>query len=257
MITLVSFDVDGTLIKSVGEKANQLHKQAFSHCFRAVFGVDTDIDVVQHHGGTDPLIIKKVLEHFGFSGTQVMERLQDLQDAMLRYYDEHRATAGDGLEVLPGVVDLLEALKLRGDVATCLVTGNLEPIGWAKMEASGIRHLFTEPNFGGFGSDFCSGDTSCMWRDRGEMIRIAAKKATEILPGGISAHYHIGDTPQDLYAAASAGASGVGVATGIFGREELEDCNTGGVVLDGLSDVGSVLRTLGLEEPNGEMRPAV
>jgi hypothetical protein len=46
-------------------------------------------------------------------------------------------------------------LQARPDVATCLVTGNLEPIGWGKMRALGIEHLFTQPRFGGFGSDHC------------------------------------------------------------------------------------------------------
>jgi hypothetical protein len=30
-------------------------------------------------------------------------------------------------------------------VATCLVTGNLEPIGWGKMAALGIDNLFSKP----------------------------------------------------------------------------------------------------------------
>lgn len=38
--------------------------------------------------------------------------------------------AGEGLELLPGVLPLLEALAARDDVAVGLVTGNLEPIGW-------------------------------------------------------------------------------------------------------------------------------
>jgi hypothetical protein len=36
-------------------------------------------------------------------------------------------------------------LQARGDVATCLVTGNLEPIGWGKMKALGIDYLFSKP----------------------------------------------------------------------------------------------------------------
>lgn len=48
--------------------------------------------------------------------------------------------------------------QMRDDVITCLVTGNLEPIGWGKMEALGLAPLFTQPPFGGFGSDFCSGN---------------------------------------------------------------------------------------------------
>jgi hypothetical protein len=38
-----------------------------------------------------------------------------------------------------------DVCQARGDVATCLVTGNLEPIGWGKMKALGIDHLFSKP----------------------------------------------------------------------------------------------------------------
>ncbi len=43
-------------------------------------------------------------------------------------------------------------------MAVGLVTGNLEPIAWGKMQALGLLEAFSEPHFGGFGSDFCSGD---------------------------------------------------------------------------------------------------
>ena len=91
--------------------------------------------------------------------------------------------AGDGLELLPGVLELLQRLQQRDDVAVGLVTGNLEPIGWAKMDALGIKHLFSDPLFGGFGTDHCSGDVVEMWRDRAEFIRIANKK----VPGAFAA----------------------------------------------------------------------
>jgi len=42
-------------------------------------------------------------------------------------------------------------------VAVGLVTGNLEPIAWGKMQALGLLEAFSEPHFGGFGSDYCSG----------------------------------------------------------------------------------------------------
>ena len=67
---------------------------------------------------------------------------------------------------------------------TCLVTGNLQPIGWAKMEALGIKHLFSEPFFGGFGSDHCNPDNSDQsWKDRAELVKIAAQKAEKHFPG--------------------------------------------------------------------------
>lgn len=45
-------DVDGTLLHSVGKEANRLHKECFSAGFKEVFGLDTNIDVVAHHGST-------------------------------------------------------------------------------------------------------------------------------------------------------------------------------------------------------------
>lgn len=50
---------------------------------------------------------------------------------MIDYYLANQDQAGEGVELLPGVQPLLEALARRGDVAVCLVTGNLEPIGCA------------------------------------------------------------------------------------------------------------------------------
>ena len=74
-------------------------------------------------------------------------------------------------------------MQAREDVVVCLVTGNLQPIGWTKMEALGIKHLFSEPYFGGFGSDFCSGAVDESWRDRAELVRIAARRAAQHFSG--------------------------------------------------------------------------
>jgi hypothetical protein len=40
--------------------------------FKKVFNLDTNIDVVKHHGSTDPLIIIKVLEHHGIPKEEVI-----------------------------------------------------------------------------------------------------------------------------------------------------------------------------------------
>lgn len=51
------------------------------------------------------------------------------------------------------------------------------------MEAIGIKDLFTQEPFGGFGSDYCSGNTAESWRDRSELIKIATKRAEKIIGG--------------------------------------------------------------------------
>ena len=49
MTTIVTFDVDGTLVTSEGKNANRLHKLAFGHAWRTVFSFEADIDEVPHH----------------------------------------------------------------------------------------------------------------------------------------------------------------------------------------------------------------
>jgi hypothetical protein len=76
MLSFVPFsaacaDVDGTLIHSIGKDANKLHKECFTAGFKEVFGLDTHIDIIPHHGGTDPLIAIKVLEHHGIPKAEV------------------------------------------------------------------------------------------------------------------------------------------------------------------------------------------
>ncbi len=51
--------------------------------------------------------------------------------------------------MLPGVAALLAALSARPGVVTALVTGNLEAIGWAKMDALGLKRHFSTPLVGG------------------------------------------------------------------------------------------------------------
>ena len=72
MSILVSFDVDGTLIRSTGSNANKLHRDAFSAAFKTVFGLDTTIDVIPHHGSTDTLILVAVLEAHGIDKSKVL-----------------------------------------------------------------------------------------------------------------------------------------------------------------------------------------
>lgn len=62
---LVTFDVDGTLVTSKGPYANLLHKRAFNHAFKSVCGIDGDIDVIKHHGSTDPKVLVHTLMHYG------------------------------------------------------------------------------------------------------------------------------------------------------------------------------------------------
>jgi len=176
--------------------------------------------------------------HYGIPSDVATERLPDLKSKMIEYAKEHAKDIGEGLEVLPGVTALLEALSSKG-VAIGLVTGNLEEIGWMKMEGLGIQKYFTVPNFGGFGSDHA---------DRGELVKIAAARAEEQFSGGFDLRVHVGDTPNDIRAAEYGGALAVGVCTGVCTAEELRQASNGSVViLPDLADTGAFLKLLGID----------
>jgi hypothetical protein len=52
------------------------------------------------------------------------------------------------------------------------------------MDALGVRHLFTQPNFGGFSTDYCNPENVRQsWKDRAEFVRIAARKLQQQQPG--------------------------------------------------------------------------
>ena len=71
------------------------------------------------------------------------------------------------LALMPGVEDVLRHLARKGALLG-VATGNLEAIGWIKIEKAGLREWF---RFGGFSDHFPI---------RGELVAQAAWKAREL-----------------------------------------------------------------------------
>lgn len=246
---IISFDVDGTLVRSLGDDANKLHKEAFAEAFKQVFDLNTTIDVIEHHGSTDGLILVRVVEFHGIDKNLAMAKLPDMQKVMIEYFEQHKERAAIGLEVLPGVETLLKRLQQLDHVYVGLCTGNLEPIAWSKMEALGLKDMFTTPNFGGFGSDYCSGtsDPKQSYKDRAELVKIAAQRASSIANVQSMRRFHVGDAPMDVQAAVSAGSTAIGLLTGIFDRKDLETCcspDDDVIILPNLEDIDTFMNLL-------------
>src|SRR5439155_27213126 len=94
-----------------------------------------------------------------------------------------------------------------------LTTGGVEAAAHIKLARADLNRYFT---FGGYGSD------STDWT---ELTRTAIDRAGTILgkpldPGRVLV---VGDTPLDIAAAHGAGAVGVGIASGHYGKKELEE----------------------------------
>ena len=224
MSYLATFDIDNTLIRSSAG-----HVQALIMAIGAIYGLETSIDVINHHGMTDQEIIIRILAKHDVDPEIVHAKLNKCMEYMLRQYA--RIVQSENIYMLEGVIELINKLDQNGFLLG-LVTGNLQKIARAKLEKIGINHFF---KFGGFGSDHIN---------RTKLIKIAVKRAEKQF--GLDAGrlvFHFGDAPQDMRAAREAGVIPIGVTTGIFPAEELK---TAGAhkVFPNLKDTDTILKFL-------------
>jgi phosphoglycolate phosphatase-like HAD superfamily hydrolase len=195
------FDIDGTLVNS----RDAVHYNAFHTALREVFGVDHKIDEVPVHGNTDIGILRAVCRLQGVGDEDFAVKLPG---AIERMCDEAARNSGEMQpQRCPAVPDLLRELHERGKLLG-VVSGNLEPIGWAKLEAAGLRQFFSLGSFG---------DRN---ESRADIFRYGIAQARERL-GANARVCVVGDTPADIRAAREAGVSVIAVATGIFSVEQL------------------------------------
>ncbi len=195
------FDIDGTLLNTL----DGTHYHAFHNAVRAVYGVDSHIDGVPVHGNTDIGILRAVLRREGVPDVVFEEKLPAAIEHMCA--EVMRNAVAIRTQLCPSIIELLHALRSAGKLMG-VVSGNLEPIGWAKLEAAGLRAFFA---FGSF---------SDRNEQRAAIFRHGIDEARRRL-GPQASVCIVGDTPADVLAAKSIGAPVIAVATGIFSVEEL------------------------------------
>ena len=259
--TLITFDVDGTLVKGSGQASDaSAHARAFAHAVGAILGngspTPLPAEVIpreSYHGSTDGWISLRLAQVvLGVQPDEAAPQLPAIFESMYHYCAElSDDEMTRGIELLPGVLETLRTLAARDDVICGLVTGNVEGIARKKMRAVGIMatgalaRAAEEQTWageddcaflGGFGSDFCSADLSDPARnhlDRGEQIAIAVRRCLTLLPEGatLARVVHVGDAPSDILAAKYCADAArvppgtivgcVGVATGSYTAETL------------------------------------
>lgn len=198
------FDIDGTLLNS----RDAVHYFAFHHAIGQVFGRDVKIDGVPVHGNTDIGILRAVLRREGFADADINAGLPQMFATMCA--EVERNSEQLKLELCPSISELLSRLHAAGKLLGT-ATGNLETVGWLKLEKAGVRQMFS------FGS-FCF-----PLEHRADILKRGVTLARERLGSGASV-YVVGDTPADVAAARQANAPIITVATGIYGFDELLAC---------------------------------
>jgi phosphoglycolate phosphatase len=203
--TAYLFDIDGTLLRS----RDRIHYQSFFESVRSVMGRELDLDGVILSGNTDPGILYDAFRIAALDKKHWQPMLEDVLEHMRTTVAAQRDQMN--LVKMPGVDEILAYLRDKGAVLG-VGTGNLESIGWLKLEVLGIRQWFT---FGGFSDRFPV---------RSDMITHAAEQARAIA-GPDASVCIVGDTPFDISAAKANGLPTIAVATGHFSFDELMEHN--------------------------------
>jgi phosphoglycolate phosphatase-like HAD superfamily hydrolase len=204
-IKAVLFDIDGTLLVTGGAGA-----VAWQRSFRELYDADANIEEHTQAGMTDPeiaaIIFRDVL---GRDGSE--EERAEAIAAYLSHLDDAVAES-PGYRVMPGIEALLARLSDAG-LLLGVVTGNIESAAHIKLSRGDLNRFFA---FGGYGSDS---------HDRTELTRRAVERGGTVVgaPLDPTTTIAVGDTPRDVVAGHGAGIRVVGVATGSYTVEQLEE----------------------------------
>lgn len=201
---LLLFDIDGTLLRVNGEG-----ETAIQRAVATVTGQSVSTEHVSFSGRTDPAILRDVLST---NGLPVRKDL--LTEVTRAYIDAARENIHASIvDRLPGTAALLSLLADREEVFLGLVTGNVEPIAFHKLQTVGLADHFP---VGAFGSDH---------EARSQLPPLAVERATSSArhPFSIENSVVIGDTLNDINCAREAGARSVAVSTGRPSHSELAE----------------------------------
>jgi len=195
------FDIDGTLTRD----PSRIHVQAFADCASHVLGRTVTLKGITVHGSTDAAILRDACSMSGVEDEHWRPLEAAIFSRLISVVHERRHLMQ--ITLMPGVEQLLDHLAARGAVLG-VATGNLESIGWLKLDLAGLHHRFT---FGGFSDRFAV---------RAEMIAHAAHIARRHTASGASLCV-VGDTPFDVSAAHANNIPAIAVATSIYSVEDL------------------------------------
>lgn len=201
---LVLFDIDGTLLRCGKQVAKH-----FLGALEAVFGGYNLPERFSFAGKTDPMIAVELVRGLGIGDEEIHAKLP-------RARDHYVASLSRGLDrehmlLLPGVVELLDRLTSRRDLAVGLLTGNWQGGARAKLSRFDLERYFA---FGAFGDDA---------RDRRGLVPVAMRRAEDHGRGPYRPEevLIVGDTVLDVDCARAAGARCLAVASGFTEAEEL------------------------------------
>lgn len=223
-MTLVLFDIDGTLLHSngCGSVATRLAMQQ-------VFGTVGALDQFRFGGKTDWNMLIETLDGL-VSPEFIQEKLAEY-DVVLA---DHLAAIINEYQVRPclGADVLVHALQEQPHITKAILTANMPRSAWIKLRTAGYQEAFFE--FGVFGSEAPT---------RTDLAPLALERAKSLSRLKGDRVIIIGDTPDDIACARAINATVVSVATGRYSTEQLAPYEPD-VLLENLADTPALLELI-------------
>jgi phosphoglycolate phosphatase-like HAD superfamily hydrolase len=233
-LRVLLWDIDGTLIRSTRTDA---FKDYTIPVLEAVFGTAGKLHEMRVSGMTDLQIVAEALRSEGFTHEHIRERIEPLRSRYMEEMKRVTAAGGQYFHLLPGVREVLQAVDAHPLYQSALLTGNIEPAAYFKMELVGLSQFFKLP--GSFGDES---------HDRRDLPALAFERIRNYLGVELqpSQFIVIGDTPNDIDCAKHSGARVLAVATGrLYSPDDLLQHGPDALLPD-LSDTAAVIKTLDL-----------
>jgi phosphoglycolate phosphatase len=227
-VKIALFDIDGTLLWTNGAGRRAMERALAAHT-----GTSGPAGH-RYDGKTDRQIVREAMRLEGFADADVDARMEPVLSSYLAELMIELARDDHGVELLPGVPALLDALEARDDVVLGLLTGNLAHGAERKLRAVGVD--FGRFPVGAFGSD---------GEHRHDLPAIARDRAAAHVGGAVrgDACVIIGDTPSDVACGRGIGARAIAVATGHYDVASLTACDPYAVFAD-LTDTAAVVQAI-------------
>lgn len=231
---LVLFDIDGTLLLTGGAGTRSMQEAA-----RELFGPRFAFDGVEVAGRIDSAIWSDVARANGIVDPEA--RHASFRDAYVRHLARRLATEPT-VEALPGVRQLLDALREFELLTLGLLTGNYPESGRLKIEAAGLDMSW-----------FPVAAWGCDAATRRELAPLAMSRHEALTGRTLEAGQVVvvGDTPHDVDCARANGCRSLAVATGWHEAGDLAACGAD-LVVDDLSRTDSLVKWILGREPVAE-----
>ena len=226
---LVLWDIDGTLVST-----GSVGRQALEVGAAEAAGLET-VPQISMGGKTDPQIVAEILAAAGIHPERAARLVSAALAVAERRLEEWRDRIATEGFAQPGVRGLLALLAATPGVRQTLLTGNVEPNAFVKVDVFGLAGFF-DFAIGAYGSDHA---------DRDRLVPVALDRAHRLRGDRFepAEAWVVGDTANDLRCARAGGAHCLLVGTGREGIGALEGLEPDRLVPD-LSDTDAVLAVL-------------